>query len=127
MKTLPPSIFQFLGILTNGDMGGLTFYKSHRGRLVFFPKTWPKDPATYHQKLNRDKFRHAAIRWNSLAPRTRIAWTTLAKRANLTITGYNLYIAYITGKAAGTVATCERLTGIDVRTPTGPPLPNLTL
>jgi len=123
MRTIPPSIFQYLGTNTNGDLGPYTFYTSHRKRLVVFPKTWPKDPPTYHQTLYRNRWRHAAIRWRSLDPSTRAAWATLAKKANLTITGYNLYLAYILGKAAGTVATCERLTGIPVVTRTGPPLP----
>lgn len=120
-------ILQFLGILTNGDLGPYTFYRDRRGHLVFFPKTWPKDPATYNQKLNRDRFRHAAVRWRGLAPQTRTDWNTLSMRANLTITGYNLFIAYMTGKAAGTVRTCQRLTSIDVLTLTGPPLPPLQI
>jgi len=126
MKTLKPSIFQFLGTTTNGDMGPWTFYKSRRGKLVIFPKTWPKDPATYHQKLNRDKFRHAAVRWRSLSPAQRDDWKNLARKANLTISGYNLFLHYICGKGTGTVETCQRLTGIDVITATGPPLPYLS-
>jgi hypothetical protein len=123
MKTIPPSLFQYLGTNTNGDLGPYTFYTSHRKRLVVFPKTWPKDPATYHQTLYRNRWRHAAIRWHSLTPQTRADWRRLGKKANLTISGYNLYLAYILGKAAGTVRTCERLTGVNVIANTGPPLP----
>lgn len=125
MKTCPPAIWQFLGVLTNGDMGPYTFYTSHRKRLVVFLKTWPKDPATYHQTINRDRWRHAALRWQSLRQSTRDAWRDLGKGANLTISGYNLYLHYITGKGTETVKTCQRITGIDVLTPTGPPLPYL--
>lgn len=125
MKTAPPSIWQFLGVNTNGDMGPYTFYTSHRKRLVVFPKSWPKDPATYHQKLNRDKWRHAAMRWQSLPQSVRDDWKRLAKNANLTISGYNLFLHYITGKGTETVKTCQRLTRIDVLTPTGDPLPYL--
>jgi len=126
MKTIPPSIFQFLGTNTNGDLGPYTFYTSHRKRLVVFLKTWPKDPATYHQTLYRNRWKHAATRWQSLSPETRALWKNLALRANLTITGYNLYLHYILGKGTETVKTCQRLTGIDVITPTGPPLPYRT-
>lgn len=126
MKTIPPSIFQYLGVLTNGDLGPYTFYTSSRKRLVIFLKTWPKDPATYHQKLNRDKWRHAATRWRGLSTQTRDDWARLARKANLTISGYNLYLHYITGKGTGTVRTCQRIANIDVITPTGPPLPYLT-
>ena len=125
MKTIPPSIWQFLGVLTNGDVGPYTVYTSSRGRLVFFLKTWPKDPATYHQKLNRDKWRHAALRWNALPQSIRDRWKLLGRKANLTISGYNLFLHYITGKGTATVETCQRITGLDVITPTGPPLPYL--
>jgi len=125
MKTIPPSIFQFLGVNTNGDLGPYTFYTSHRKRLVFFPKTWPKDPATFHQTLYRNRWRHAAQRWRDLTPDTRTLWETMSKRAHCTVTGYNLYVFYILGKGEEIIETLERLTGIDVRTPTGPPLPYL--
>lgn len=126
MRTIPPSIWQFVGLLTNGDLGPYTFYTSRRGRLVIFTKTWPKDPASYAQKLNRDRWRHAALRWRSLPPSTRDLWRRLSKKANLTISGYNLYMHYILGKGTGTVLTCQALTGINVINATGEPLPHLT-
>ncbi len=127
VRTIPPSIFQFLGYLTNGDLGPYTFYTSHRKRLVVFLKTWPKDPASYNQKLNRDKWRHAALRWQSLPQSVKDDWKQLGRKANLTITGYNLYIHYITGSGTSTVEACQRNTGINVVDATGPPLPYLTL
>ena len=127
MRVIPPSMWQYLGTNTNGDCGPYTFYTSSRKKLIVFLKTWPKDPATYHQKLNRDRWRHAAIRWRGLDPATRQAWKNLAFRANLTISGYNLYMHYITGKGTTTVQTCQRIARIDVLTPTGPPLPYLTI
>lgn len=125
MKAIPPSIFQFMGYLTNGDLGPYTFYTSHRKRLVVFPKTWPKDPATYHQKLCRDKWRHIAARWQGLDQSTRDLWKEIGRRAHLTISGYNLFVFYMAGKGTGVVETCQRLTGLDVITPTGEPIPYL--
>jgi len=125
MKTMKPSIFQVLGYNTNGDAGPYTFYTSHRKKLVFFPKTWPKDPATYHQKLNRDKWRHAASRWQGLGPPGKTEWNRLAKANNLTISGYNLFLFYILGKGTQVVETCQRNTGINVIAATGPPIPYL--
>ncbi|MBA7689383.1 hypothetical protein ES703_97889 [subsurface metagenome] len=125
MKAIPPSIFQFLGVLTNGDLGPYTFYTSHRKRLVVFLKTWPHDPATYHQHLNRNRWRHAAVRWQAIAESTKTAWNDLAKRGNCTVSGYNLFIHYILGKGTANIETLQRNTGIDVITPTGPPIPFL--
>ncbi len=127
MKTIPPNIFQFLGVNTNGDLGPYTIYTSHRKRLVVFLKTWPKDPATYNQTLNRNRWRHAALRWRSLDQATRDDWRDLARRANLTISGYNLFVHYILGHGTPTVETCQRLTGINVIDATGPPIPYLTI
>lgn len=125
MKNLKPSIFQFLGVITNGDAGPYTFYTSHRKRLVIFLKTWPHDPATYHQKLNRDKWRHAAVRWRSLDQSTRDNWDKISKRAHLTITGFNLFMHYMTKNGTTTVEAVERAAGINVIADTGPPLPPL--
>lgn len=125
MRTIPPSIWQFIGVLTNGDLGPYTFYTSHRKRLVVFPKTWPKDPATYNQTLNRDRWRHAAIRWKALSESTKSAWNDLSRKGNCTVTGYNLFLHYIVGKGSGTIETLQRNTGIDVTTPTGAPIPFL--
>lgn len=123
MRTIPPAIWQYLGVLTNGDLGPYTFYTSHRKRLVVFPKTWPKDPATIHQTLLRNRWRHIAAHWRFLPEETRQLWEDLSKRANATVTGYNLYMYYMLDKGLGVIKTLERQTGIDVRTPTGPPLP----
>lgn len=127
VRTLPPAFFQYLGTTTNGDYGPFTMYRSKRGKLVFFPKTWPKDPATYNQTLNRNRWRHAGQRWRDLEPATRALWKQLGKRANLTISGYNLFIFYMMGKGTKAVDTLQRNTGIDVLTPTGAPLPFLKL
>jgi len=47
----------------------------------------------------------------------------MARRANLTITGYNLYIVYILGKGTKTVETIQRQTRLNVIDETGPPIP----
>ena len=126
MKPMPPSIFQFLGYLTNGDVGPWTFYTSVRHKLVFFPKTWPKDPATYHQTLYRNRWRHAALRWNELDASTKSLWELASKRSHLTITGYNLFIFYILGNHTRFIQTVERLSSLDLIGPTGPAIPYLT-
>ena len=126
MKTIPPSIFQFLGVNTNGDVGPYTIYTSARKRLVVFLKTWPKDPATYNQNLNRNRWRHAAARWRSLSTAVKDDWTKLARNANVTVTGYNLFMFYMLDKDIAVIRTLEQLTRVDVIAATGDPLPHLT-
>ena len=125
MKLLKPTIWQVLGVLTNGDMGPYTFYQSSRGRLVMFLKTWPKDPATYHQTLYRNRWRHAGVRWRNLDQSTRDLWEQISKRGNCTVTGYNLYMYYMLDKNRKVIETLQRQTNLDAVTPTGEPLPRL--
>jgi len=123
MKDLKPAMYQMLGTVLNGDLGPYTFYWSQRGHRVMFLKTWPKDPATYNQNLNRNRWRHAAARWKALDQQTRDDWITMGRNANLTISGYNLFIFYITDHGTKAVETIQRLTKMDVLTATGPPIP----
>lgn len=124
MKTLPPSLFQFLGYLTNGDIAEITIYTSKRKRLVFFPKTYPKKPATYNQTLNRNRFLHIGLRWRNMPQSLRDKWLALAPAANATVTGYNLFTYYMTGKNPNCIVTLERQTGISVIAETGDPIPH---
>ncbi len=123
MRQIPPLLFSLLASRVNGDLGPYTFYTSTRKKLVIFPKTWPKDPATYHQNLYRLRWRHAAARWQSLSQTLRDKWETMAKKAHLTITGYNLFIYYILDKNIKTVETVQRQSGMNVIDETGPPIP----
>ncbi len=123
MRIKKPLLYQFLGLLTNGDIGPYTMYTTRRNELVFFLKTWPKDPATYHQNLNRNRFRQAAARWRLLDQPTRDLWETLSKKANCVVTGYNLFVIYMLNKNQQCIRTLQTQTGIDVITPSGDPLP----
>jgi len=123
MRTKGASIFQFLGLDTNGDLGDFTFFTDQRNEPVYFLKTWPKDPATYHQTIKRQRFSHIGNRWRSLDDATRSLWETLSHRANLQITGYNLFVVYMLGTGTRYVQTLQSKTGLDVITPTGAPLP----
>jgi len=123
MKQINAAIWRLLGTRINGDVGPYTFYWNKRSRLVMFLKTWPKDPATWWQTHNRNRWRHAGERWRSLDQQTRDDWLELGRRANLTISGYNLFIFYITGHDVDAIKTVQRIAKMDVITATGPPLP----
>lgn len=123
MRTSKPLLFQLFGTIINGDFGPYTMYTSHRRRFVIFHKTWPKDPATYHQNLNRNRWRQAGERWRNLPEPTKALWRTLAARNHCTVTGYNLFIYYMIDKDRRTIETLQRIARIDVINATGPPLP----
>lgn len=107
-------LLRFLGLNTQGDLGPWTFYTSKRRGLVFFQKAPPLEPPSPKQIHQRNKFRLAGMVWRSLRPEQREAWGTAAKRARLQITGYNLFVYYLTRNDAPVVRTVERLAGVDL-------------
>jgi len=123
MKVPGPFLYQLMGVIVNGDFGPYTMYTSQRKRFVIFPKTWPKEKATYNQTLNRQRWTQAAQRWRNLPDETKADWSALARKAHATVTGYNLYLVYILNHDVAAIATLERQTGVSVRNATGPPLP----
>lgn len=55
-----------MGFVIYGDLGPLTMYKSGRGKIVVFSKTWPDKPPSYYQVLDRGRFSAAAYSWTQL-------------------------------------------------------------
>lgn len=117
MKPLDPSLFDFLGWNTQGDLGGWTFYTTRRGDLVFFPQAPPLNPPTPDQIWQRNKFKLVAKVWNALLATTREAWNTAAVSANLRIHGYNLFSYYQLTKDRPAIRTVERNTHIQLLDP----------
>lgn len=105
-------LFRFLGFNSQGDLGGWTFYTSKDGGLVFFPKSPPLKPASYLQRVQRNKWKHAAAVWRAYTTEDQQLWETAAKAAHLWITGYNLFIFTITRFDRSYLQTIERQSGI---------------
>lgn len=103
---------ELMGWNAQGDLGGLTFYVSRRGRLVFFDKAPPLSPPSALQRHQRDQFRLAAKLWRDLTPERRAAWHQAEHLAHLGITGYNLFVFYVTMHAEEQIRTIEAHTGL---------------
>lgn len=108
------SILKFLGFNTQGDLGPWTFYTSKRKGLVFFQKSPPLEPPTIRQTHQRNKFRLAGYIWRSLSPEQQDRWRQAAARANLRITGYNLFVHWLTVQDDDAIATIERQSRINL-------------
>ena len=91
-----PKLFSLMGWNATGDLGGLTFYTNKRGKLTYFLKAPPTTPPTFWQLRNQNNFRLAAQLWEGLDPKVRDLWELATKRLSLRITGYNLWIHFIT-------------------------------
>jgi hypothetical protein len=94
MKITGTSLYKWLGFRPTGDLGPFTFYTSQRNRIVFFPKAPPLNPPSYHQTVQRNRFRLAAKAWQALPDIEQQNWERVSKTAKLTINGYNLFVWY---------------------------------
>lgn len=115
MKLSNLQITRMWGWWPMGDFGPLTFYTSHRRKVVVaFVKAPPKSPPTWKQRLNHTRWKNCIHLWNLLTPANRADWTEAATRARLAITGYNFWMyTHMTGDRAAAL-TVQRQSGVDL-------------
>ena len=112
------SDFQFSkvwGWNPTGDFGPFTFYTSHKRQVVVgYMKAPPDKPPSWKQKLCRTRFKNLGILWHQLGGDRRRAWTLAAERANLRISGFNLWThCQITGNWS-TALTVQRQSKVNL-------------
>lgn len=113
----PRELLCFLGFVAWGDIGPLTMYTSKRGKLVVFPKTWPKGEVSEDQLAQRAKFTAAAAAWQELTPLKRAQWDLASRRASLCMHGYDLFVHWHTLGDNAAIATLERQTNTSLLPP----------
>jgi len=107
----------FIGFIAWGDVYEVTVYRNKRGKMVWFPKTYPDKPASPAQLVQRQRMTDAAAAWQALSAALRAQWHLAARRASLVMHGYDLFIHWkLTGDDSA-IATLDRQT----RTPLFPP------
>lgn len=106
MKTIK-QLYHWLGWSTQGDLGPFTFYTNKRKGLVWFPRSPPKCPPSQLQVRQRNAFRLAAEVWDQIPTEHRRKWDQAARRAHLSITGYDLFIYWCTTNDTPAVNTVE--------------------
>jgi hypothetical protein len=109
---------RWIGYIVQGDIGPLTLYTSKRGKMVSYPRAPPLCPPSAAQEGMRDVFRQAATGWRALTPDQRRDWLTAARRATLTITGYDLWTWFWRTRREDQLRTVERLAGLTLTRPT---------
>ncbi len=110
-----------LGFTVSGDIGGLTAYTDRFGKKVFYPKSPPKEPPTAMQVVVRTAFKNAQAEYSAKPPSVKYDWECLANRANLCMTGQNLYIHTAMVHDFDCLDTLMRQTGVTVDHPTAQP------
>lgn len=106
----PRKLFNFLGLVSWGDLAGTTIYRSKRGKLVWLSKTWPKKPPSFEQSAQRALFTAAAIAWHALTEQKRHQWHLAARRASLAMHGYTLFVHFQLKPDPPALATIARQT-----------------
>lgn len=105
----PYHFASIIGFRPTGDLGAFTIYSSLRQGTVWFIKSPPLEPPSVRQLHYRNLFRSAAAAWRTLTPEKRNDWLLAARRAYLSINGYNLFVWYQLKRDRATLATVERV------------------
>ena len=108
---IPARFYRGLGIRAQGDIAGMTVYRTKRGKQVIFPKTRPKAPPGPLALRNQNRFRLATAAWVAIGQVAQRKWKNAALRSHLGITGYNLFIAWQMKRDRAAMKTIERISG----------------
>lgn len=103
-------LYTCLGFVIWGDLGPTTIYRNHRGKVVFFPKTWPDKPASEAQAIQRQRFVDAAAAWRNLSQSSHRNWETATRRASLCMNGIDLFTHWFLKGDDAAIETLERQT-----------------
>jgi hypothetical protein len=89
MISLPPSL---IALRISGDLDGLTYYTTKRGRTVAYPAAPARKPPSPAQTVCRDRWSKAAQDWHALTVDERATYERASLALSLCMTGYNLWI-----------------------------------
>ncbi len=106
------TLFKCLGLRAQGDIGGLTLYRSKRGKLIFYAKQYPTHPASYQKERVQNRFKLAAASWKQLTTQVRDLWSRVARVLSLGCTGYNLWVFWTIRHDRAAIRTLEHQSGL---------------
>ena len=112
MADIDARLIKCLGWNTQGDLGPYTMYTATDKGLVFYAKAPPKEPPSYLQGRERNRFRHVAKQWAALPNDVRQRWEQATIDANLVITGYGLWTYFLMTNDRASIETIQRITGL---------------
>lgn len=106
----------FIGFKPTGDLGGLTCYSNRKRKVVWFIKTYSKKPPSIRQIHQRLKFTAGAKAWQTIGITEQQKWHAAAHAAYLDLTGYTLFLCHTLHPMPESIATIERLSGVQLIT-----------
>jgi len=114
---LGPASKIILGMNVQGDIGPLTMYTSRRRKLVVFLRAPPLNPPSQTQEIMRDLFRNYAAAWRAAGQAVRDQWKQATQRANLSLTGYQLWVWFSRTRDEPALRTIERQSSLTLTRP----------
>lgn len=114
MRTKLTSLLHLIGLQVQGDIDGVTCYRSARKPLIWYLKAPPTKPPSDLQIWQRQRWTDILQDWLDFSDAARLAWMRLATLGHLRIHGLNLYIWWRCSEDDSIIQTLERQTGISV-------------
>lgn len=110
-------LFSLFGLVLSGDFDSITMFRSKRGKVVWFSKTWPDQPPSPLQIEQRARMSTAADLWQQLSLSEKAQWDLATRRASLCMHGYDLWQHWkLTGDDSA-IQTLQRQTGTNLLPP----------
>jgi len=101
-----------------GDCGPLTLYTRTMGRVVWFPRTTPKEPPSPRQKIQRYRLSLVAFDWRALTREEKNLWHLLATVPRTWMSGYNLFtLMELNTEASRFLTTLAHVAGLEIIPP----------
>lgn len=113
-------VVKLLGLDLSGDLGDWTIYRTRRGKIVYFPRSPPKEPASAKQLAQRLRFSTAMAHW--VADGSKHDWERVSLLLSVCATGHNLYLSCAMNpdrrQVTAQLARVHTITGISLSVPT---------
>lgn len=109
--------WNLMALQVSGDFADLTVYTNKNGKKVAFLKAPPDKPPTELQIAQRARFKLAQAGWMALSHPIKNDYEEMCSRANVPMTGQNIWIHSALTNDAQAIQTLIGQTGITVPIP----------
>ena len=106
--TFNRSLSNLIGYVAWGDLGELTMYRSRRGKLVAFTKTYPDKPVSPEAEAIKTSFQIAHTLYALHGDTARQQWQRTPQRLSLCLSGGSLFNMAIRLPDYSSIRTLER-------------------
>lgn len=110
-----------LGLYVAGDLADWTLWTTKRGRIVWAPRSPPRQPPTAAQLKQRARFAVAQQTWAAISSTLKAAWEQAMITCDLDMTGQNAVMSLALNPDPDALASINKRTGLNLPMPTQVP------